>query len=59
MICLFPGDISVVGALGDFVVAGSGCLASRVTDAGKEFRGASFATGQTLQRSKKWLYEVW
>ena len=38
----------MVGALGDFVVAGSGSLASRVTDAAKEFRGASFATGQTL-----------
>ena len=40
------GDISVVGALGDFVVAGSGSLASRVTDAAREFRGASFATGE-------------
>ena len=40
------GDVSVVGALGDFVAAGSGSLASRITDAGREFRGASFATGE-------------
>jgi hypothetical protein len=40
------GDISVVAALGDFVVAGTGSLASKIPDAGREFRGVSFATGK-------------
>ncbi|XP_059093804.1 phospholipase B1, membrane-associated-like isoform X1 [Tigriopus californicus] len=42
---LRPGDINLVGALGDHLISGTGALADSITNAGEEFRGVSFATG--------------
>ncbi len=35
-----------MGALGDFAVAGTGALSTKIPDSGREFRGVSFATGR-------------
>lgn len=40
------GDVGVVGALGDYMIAGAGALDSEVTPADTEHRGVSFATGK-------------
>ncbi len=40
------GDIRVVGAMGDFMVAGTGALAEELSESGTDFRGTSFVTGE-------------
>ena len=42
------GDISVVAALGDGIVAGKGALADNIADMSIEYKGVSFATGITF-----------
>ncbi len=40
------GDIEIVGALGDGLVAGIGALSSDIRDLSTQHRGVSFATGK-------------
>jgi hypothetical protein len=42
----FAGDIEIIGALGDGLVAGLGALSSDVRDLHTQHRGVSFATGK-------------
>ncbi len=46
------GDIRVVGAVGDFMMAGTGALAEELSESGTDFRGASFATGRRKKCQK-------
>ena len=48
---IFLGDISVVAALGDGILAGKGALADNLADMSIEYKGVSFATGKTLLTS--------
>ncbi|KAJ9576076.1 hypothetical protein L9F63_007041, partial [Diploptera punctata] len=42
---LRPGDIDVVGAIGDSIIAGNGILSSNILEVHMETRGLSLATG--------------
>ena len=44
---LRPGDIQIVAALGDALVSAQGALSTGITSAGKQYRGVSFATGES------------
>ena len=44
----FSGDINVVAALGDGIIAGKGALANNLADMSIEYKGVSFATGIKL-----------
>ena len=48
---LRPADIEVVAAMGDALISGQGALSSGITTATEEYRGVSFATGES--------YTVW
>ena len=47
------GDINVIAALGDGTIAGKGALADNLADMNVEYKGVSFATGNTLQTTRR------
>ena len=49
------GDINVIAALGDGTIAGKGALAVNLADMNIEYKGVSFATGNTLKNTKRCL----
>jgi len=42
---LRPGDIDIIGALGDSLTAGNGALATKAVEIFKEYRGVSWSIG--------------
>ena len=49
------GDINVIAALGDGTIAGKGALADNLADMNIEYKGVSFATGNTLKDTARRL----
>ena len=45
---IFLGDLSVVAALGDGILAAKGALADNLADMNIEYKGVSFATGKAV-----------
>jgi hypothetical protein len=47
LLMFIKGDIEIIAALGDGLVAGMGALSSDIRDLSTQHRGVSFVTGNT------------
>ena len=53
------GDIQIVAALGDGIIAGKGAMADNLADMTIEYKGVSFATGNTYISNVLIYSDLW